>query len=61
MEYKGVEYTLRPQADRHEWTWTIYPKNSLPREGHVAGTREHAELAAIRAIENLIRERNEKK
>ena len=61
MEHNGIEYTIHPIDGRREWRWMILPKNDRPREGCVAGTRERAELAAIRAIDHLVRDRDSEK
>jgi hypothetical protein len=51
MEYKGVEYVLLGLAP-DKWSWIFFPKirGELPRGGEVTGSREHAEIACMRAI-----------
>jgi len=56
--YKGVEYALAQHAE-DKWDWMFFPKigDPLPRGGEVIGTREHAEIACMRAINRWLKEK----
>ena len=49
--YKGIEYTLSESSPGH-WDWIFFPLNGdrLPRGGETKGTRDHVEIAVMRAI-----------
>ena len=49
--YKGVEYTLTDLGN-DRWGWAFYPqKDDGPaHRGETIGTREHVEMACMRAI-----------
>jgi len=49
--YKGIEYALTDLGN-DRWGWVFYPKKEEgpAHRGEVLGTREHAEMACMRAI-----------
>ena len=51
LQYKGIEYTLT-EFDKDRWGWVFFPQGEdrLPRGGEVRGTREHVEMACMKAI-----------
>ena len=54
-EHLGVEFAL-DELSPVLWRWTIYRKNrrAVPRSGEFIGTRQQAEAACIRAIDELL-------
>jgi hypothetical protein len=54
-EHLGVEFAL-DELSPVLWRWTIYRENSpaVPRSGEFIGTRQQAEAACIRAIDELL-------
>ena len=55
--YKGVAYGLSDLGNGR-WNWAFYPsKHDGPaHRGEVVGTREHAEIACMSAINNWLRQ-----
>src|SRR5476651_1302780 len=49
--YKGIEYGLTDLGN-DRWAWAFYSKSegALAHRGEATGTREHAEMACMRAI-----------
>lgn len=49
--YKGVEYGLT-DLENDRWNWAFFPKkeDEPTQRGEATGTREHAEMACMRAI-----------
>ena len=57
--YKGIEYSLT-DLDNDRWAWAFYPQQGgLAHRGEVIGTREHAEMACMRAINQWLRQEAE--
>lgn len=55
--YKGVAYTLTDLGN-DRWNWAFYPnkQDGPAHRGEVVGTREHAEIACMSAINNWLRQ-----
>jgi len=55
--YKGIEYALTDLGN-DRWGWAFYPtKEDRPaHRGEATGTREHAEMACMRAINLWLRQ-----
>jgi hypothetical protein len=53
--YKGIEYWLTDLGDGR-WKWTFFPKQNdePPHHGEISGTREHAEIACMSAINSWL-------
>lgn len=48
--YKGIEYALT-DLGQDRWSWVFHPRHDGPaHRGEALGTREHAEMACMRAI-----------
>ncbi len=54
--YKGIEYALTDLGN-NKWGWAFYPKkkDGPVHRGEAVGTREHAEMACIGAINGWLR------
>ena len=55
--YKGVEYGLTDLGNSR-WKWVFFPKaeGEPPQRGEAVGSREHAEMACMSAINRWLRE-----
>lgn len=47
--YKGIAYALT-ELDNDRWKWAFFPKDGPALQGEIMGTREHAEMACMNAI-----------
>jgi hypothetical protein len=55
--YKGVAYSLTDLGNER-WNWAFYPRkgDGPAHRGEAVGTREHAEIACMSAINNWLRQ-----
>lgn len=47
--YKGIAYALT-ELENSRWKWAFFPKDGPSQQGEIMGTREHAEMACMSAI-----------
>ena len=54
VEYRGIRYTIRARIERGQWSVAIYPAGVEMKERVVFGSREGAELRALKMIDSWL-------